>query len=86
YRYSFVLPADGVAKAQAAHVALCDRMGTGRCQLLQMKSSAAQDRTSTATLKLRVASTAARRFGTLAADQVGRAGGRTADQEIEAED
>lgn len=86
YRYSFVLPADGVAKAQAAHVALCDRMGTGRCQLLQMKSSAAQDRTSTATLKLRVASAAARRFGTLAADQVGRAGGRTADQEIEAED
>lgn len=86
YRYAFVLPGDAVAKAQAAHVALCDKLGPARCQLLQMKTTSGEDQVSAATLKLRVASADARRFGAAAIAAVGKAGGRTVDQDVEAED
>lgn len=86
YDFSFVLPADALAGAQAAHVALCDRMGLARCQLLEMQTRRGGDTADAASLKLRVASAEARRFGAAAIASVGKVGGRAVDQQIAAED
>src|SRR4051812_11506686 len=63
YRYSFALPGSAIAHAQQAHLALCDRLGPERCQLLAMTSQAGDEGTPRASLKLRVASAGARQFG-----------------------
>lgn len=86
FRYSFRLPAERLASVQARHVALCDRMGPVRCQVLGLNTHSDEDGPSSATLKLRVASAEARRFGAAMAAEVGRAGGRTLDQQLESED
>ncbi|WP_066806785.1 DUF4349 domain-containing protein [Sphingomonas asaccharolytica] len=84
YTYSFRLPADRVASTQQAHIAACDNLGLTRCQLVSSESSSGNG--SAASLKLRVASDVARRFGATLVDSVAKAGGRAVDQSISAED
>ena len=84
YKYSFRLPADRVASTQQAHIAACDKLGLARCQLVSSESSNGNG--SAASLKLRVASDVARRFGANLVDSVAKAGGRAVDQSISAED
>ena len=82
YKYNFLLPADQVAAAQQAHIAACDRLGLGRCQLVSSESG----NSNAASLKLRVASDIARRFSADLVASVAKAGGRAVDQSISAED
>jgi hypothetical protein len=84
YKYSFRLPTDRVASTQQAHIASCDKLGLARCQLVSSESSSGGG--SAASLKLRVASDVARRFGASLVDSVAKAGGRAVDQSISAED
>jgi len=84
YKYSFRLPADRVASTQQTHIAACDKLGLARCQLVSSESSSGNG--SAASLKLRVASDVARRFGATLVDSVAKAGGRAVDQSISAED
>ena len=85
YAYAFRLPHDRVKAAQAAHVALCDRLGPQRCQLIAMEQASDADDAS-GSLKLRVASSIARAFGTQLSDAVASAGGTTSTSSIAAED
>lgn len=86
YRYAFVLPGTSIAKAQEAHVALCDRLGAGRCQVLALSGEAADESIAKASLKLRVASAIARQFGASLEKAVSGAGGRAVSRSITAED
>ena len=84
YKFSFRLPANQVASTQQVHIAACDKLGLARCQLVSSESSSGSG--SAASLKLRVASDVARRFGANLVDSVAKAGGRAVDQTISAED
>lgn len=88
--YSYVLgyrlSGSAIAGAQAAHVALCRRLGIARCQLLSMQRSSNDDGNATANLKLRVASAIAARFSTELGTLIAKAGGRAADAQVTAED
>jgi hypothetical protein len=86
YNYSFVLPGTSIAHAQESHIALCDRMGPTRCQLLAMESASGDESAARASLKLRVASANAREFGVALEGAVSGAGGRSVNRSITAED
>jgi len=86
YKYTFVLPGPSIAHAQQAHLALCDRLGPARCQLLAMASVSGDEQAPRASLKLRVASASARQFGVALENLVSGDGGRAVDQSITAED
>ena len=86
YKYGFRLPEGAIAHAQAAHMALCDRLGPARCQLVGMQSGGGDDEAANATLKLRVASTIALAFGQALQAAVAQAGGRSVSSSIGAED
>ena len=86
YKYDFRLPEGAVARAQAAHMALCDRLGASRCQLVGMQSGGGENEAANASLKLRVASAIARSFGQSLQAAVAQAGGRSVSSSIGAED
>jgi len=86
YKYSFSLPGSAVTRAQQAHVALCDRLGAGRCQVLALQSQAGDEQATSASLKLRVDSLVARQFGVALEKAVGEAGGHAVDRSMTAED
>lgn len=86
YKYDFRLPESAIARTQAAHVALCDRLGPARCQLIASQSGGGEDRTAAAGLKLRVASALARQFGAALQGAVAKEGGRAMSSSIAAED
>ncbi|CAN5482469.1 hypothetical protein BH10PSE14_BH10PSE14_14950 [soil metagenome] len=86
YSYGFTLPGTAIPAAQHAHVALCDKLGPARCQVLGMESKAGGDEPAQGTLKLRVDSAVARHFGDMLQDAIGRAGGHADSRSIEAED
>lgn len=86
YAYAFSLPGDAIPAAQRAHVALCDRLGPARCQVLGMESKSGDGEPASGSLKLRVDSGIARRFGDALQGAVGRAGGHADSRSIEAED
>jgi len=86
YSYSFVLPGTSIAPAQEAHIALCDRLGPARCQLLAMFSETGGERAAGASLKLRVTSASAREFGVALEKTVSSVGGRAVNRSITAED
>ncbi|MFV0624603.1 DUF4349 domain-containing protein [Sphingomonas sp. ac-8] len=88
YGYRFRVPADRIARAQQAHLALCDSMGPARCQVLALSSDGDDSEGSSAgsTLELRVAAGEARAFGGRLAASVAQAGGRGDGSTIEAED
>ena len=86
YKLGLVAPGGAIARMQQDHVALCDRLGPTRCQLVGMQRSSAEAGYASGSLKLRVESGIARGF----LDQLGKAaagaGGRAIDTTIEAED
>jgi hypothetical protein len=86
YSYTFSLPGVAIPAAQRAHVALCDKLGPARCQVLGMESKSADNEAASGALKLRVDSSIARRFGDALQGAVGRAGGHADSRSIEAED
>lgn len=86
YAYAFSLPGMAIPAAQHAHVALCDRLGPARCQVLGMESKAGDGEPASGALKLRVDSSIARRFGDALQGAIGRAGGHADSRSIEAED
>lgn len=86
YKYAFVLPGTSIAKAQQAHIALCDQLGAARCQVLALDNRTADASISQATLKIRVESALARQFGAALEKAVSGAGGRAVSQSIAAED
>lgn len=86
YRVGYRLSGDAIPALQQAHVALCDKAGANRCQVIGMQTSGGESDYASGTLKLRVASAQARAF----IDQLNAAakqgGGRPTDSAIEAED
>ncbi len=86
YKYAFRLAGDAIGRTEQAHVALCDRLGPARCQVLALDSGNSDGTASTGTLKLRVQSSIARRFGQQLQDSVAKAGGRAVSSSIAAED
>lgn len=86
YKLGFLAPGSAIGSLQDRHVALCDKLGAARCQVVGMERSSAEAGYASGTLKLRVESGLARRF----LDQLGKAaegvGGRTVDTTIDAED
>ena len=88
YKYSFAFSLPGVAipAAQRAHVALCDKLGPARCQVLAMESKSGDSESASGALKLRVDSSIARRFGDALQGAIGNAGGHADSRSIEAED
>jgi hypothetical protein len=76
YALSYLLPGDKIAAAQDAHRDMCADMGPARCQLLGLERGVGEDESS-ALLKLRVATSEARRFQVLLDHEVTEAGGRT---------
>lgn len=86
YGYTFRLPGDAIVAAQQAHVALCDRLGPARCQVLGMRNGQREDDATDGTLKLRVQSSIARAFGQQLQASVAKIGGRSVSSTIAAED
>ena len=86
YKYAFRLPVDQVSAAQRAHLALCDRLGPARCQLVSMENDSGDGQVGTASMTLKVDSAIARRFGDQLQAVVGKAGGRVVNQTVAAED
>jgi len=86
YAYAFSLPGGAIPAAQRAHVALCDKLGPARCQVLGMESRSGDGEPARGSLKLRVDSGIARRFGDTLQGAVGRGGGHADSRSIEAED
>ncbi len=86
YAYAFTLPGAAIPAAQHAHVALCDQLGPARCQVLGMEDKSGGDDAAQGSLKLRVDSAVARRFGDALQGAISRAGGHADSRSIEAED
>lgn len=85
YALSYLLPGDKIATAQDAHRDMCADMGPTRCQLLGLERGIGEDEGS-ALLKLRVATSEARRFQVLLDHEVTEAGGRTEKAKIGTEE
>ena len=86
YKLGYRLAGSAIVEAQQSHLALCRRLGPGRCQLLSMERSSNDDGDSDASLKLRVASSLAATFSTALTKAITNAGGRAADTNVTAED
>ncbi len=82
YALTYLLPGDKIAVTQDAHRDLCEEMGPARCQLLALDRGIGNEQSSNASLKLRVASSEARRFQILLEHDVTEAGGRTENAKI----
>jgi hypothetical protein len=82
YALTYLLPGDKIAATQDAHRDLCEEMGPARCQLLALERGIGNEQSSNASLKLRVASSEARRFQILLEHDVTEAGGRTENAKI----
>nr|WP_294817506.1 DUF4349 domain-containing protein [uncultured Sphingomonas sp.] len=82
YALTYLLPGDKIAATQDAHRDLCEEMGPARCQMLALERGTGNERSSNASLKLRVAASEARRFQILLEHDVTEAGGRTENAKI----
>jgi len=82
YALSYLLPGDKIAAAQDAHRDMCEEMGPARCQLLALERGVGEEQANNARLKLRVATTDARRFQVLLDHEVSEAGGRAENAKI----
>lgn len=82
YALSYLVPGDKIAATQDAHRDLCEEMGPARCQLVGLERGIGEAESSSASLKLRVATAEARRFQVLLDHGVTEAGGRTENARI----
>lgn len=86
YTLGFRLAGDRIAAAQDAHRHLCTRMGPMRCQLVELRRGEADDAATSATLKLRVASSEADAFSDTLIRAIAKEGGRATRTDVVAED
>ena len=86
YRIGYELDADQIGTAQAAHMALCDKLGAARCRIKSMQRGSDAGSFSSASLKLAVDSRVARSFQADLDKAVDAAGGALSSRGIEAED
>ena len=86
YQYGFRLPAAEIAKAQQAHVTLCEARGAKICRVLNMENSGGEGDYATGMLNIEVAAPQARAFGTQLAEAVGEFGGSQIATSISGED
>jgi hypothetical protein len=86
YLLAFRLPDARIAEAQEGHRLLCEQMGAARCQLLALRRGIGEGQEIDTSLKLRVASSEARRFADRATAAVSAAGGRAIATSVVAED
>lgn len=82
YALTYLLPGDKIAVTQDAHRDLCEEMGPARCQLLALERGIGNEQSNNAMLKMRVATSEARRFQILLEHGVTEAGGRTENAKI----
>lgn len=86
YMLAFRLPGPRIADAQQAHLALCERLGPTRCQLVSLRHGSSDEGYKDASLQLRVASAIAQGFRGDLTKAISAAGGRAVDTNITAED
>lgn len=84
YEFSYTLEGDDVAKAQVAHVSLCDKLGGARCRVVSQQRASAS--TAWGKLSLQVDSEIAKQFGDDVDASIAGLGGRSAMRQINAED
>ncbi|MET0271012.1 MAG: hypothetical protein ABW173_11355 [Sphingomonas sp.] len=85
YTYRFTLPAAAISEVQDRHMALCDRMGAGRCRMLEMRRTTTEGRSDGST-RFVVLAGEARKFGQDITAPVAALGGELSSREFEAED
>ena len=85
YSYGFRIAADRIEQLQQTHAALCEKMGPSRCRVLNL-SRAGSDSDGYGHLRLRVAATEARGFGSGLAKAAEQAGGKQASFALNGED
>ena len=86
YQYGFRLPAPDIAKAQQAHVTLCEKRGPKICRVLNMENSGGEGDYATGMLHIEVAAKEARGFGGQLAKAVDDFGGSQIAASISGED
>lgn len=86
YILGYRMPGSAIADVQRAHLALCNRLGPARCQLVSMQRSSNEQGDANANLKLRVASALAQSFSAELGRAASAAGGRAADASVTADD
>jgi hypothetical protein len=86
YVLGYRLPGPRIAQAQQAHLALCQRLGITRCQLISMRHGSSDQGYANASLQLRVASSIAQGFRADLTKAIADTGGRPAETNITAED
>lgn len=86
YTLAYRLPGARIAEAQQAHLALCQRLGPTRCQLVSMRNGSSDEGYKDASLQLRVDSGIAQIFRTDLTRAIADTGGRPVDTSIAAED
>jgi hypothetical protein len=86
YNLQFRVPADGVAAAQARHVAMCDALEAARCRVVALDRQGDDGQFVSGSLALQVESASARTFADAMEAAVVDAGGRTTGRGQQAED
>jgi len=86
YRYGFRLPVEKIAAAQEENASQCEALGPATCRITGMRYDVSRDRTVSASLEVRLAPEAARRFGKQSVESVARHGGMLAHSQIESEE
>lgn len=84
YDLSYAVGSQDVAKAQASHVALCDKLGAARCRVMSQQQASAS--AAWGKISLQVDSKIARQFGEQLDRAVSGLGGQLLMREITAED
>lgn len=85
YALGFRMPVDRIEATQRAHLALCDRLGPTRCQMVAV-SLDGDGPAAGGAMKLRVATPIARAFSDALKKAAAEQGGREIDTKVEAED
>jgi hypothetical protein len=86
YHYGFRLPVDRILATQEDHASQCEALGPAVCRVAGMNYHVGRDRSVNASLVLRLAPDAARRFGRQAGEIVGKHGGMLIDAGIESDE
>ncbi len=86
YALQFRLPANRIAAALNAHVAMCDALGSQRCRIVSLSRSGEEGEFVSANLELQVEAAEARGFADRMETSVAEAGGKTIGRGQEAED
>lgn len=86
YEYGYRLAAERIPEVQRRQADLCERLGPGQCQILDMRQSGAEGNYASGSLSLAVAAPRARAFGAELGRVAGSAGGAQVSGSIAGED